>query len=38
MNLDFTAVLRKVPEGYIGFVEELAGEDVIREPLRISAA
>ena len=74
MNLDFTAVFRKVPEGYIGFVEELpgantqgstleetrenlaeaarmvleanrelsreelAGEDVIREPLRISAA
>jgi len=74
MDLDFTAVFRKVPEGYIGFVEELpgantqgstleetrenlaeaarmvldayrelsrealAGEDVIREPLRISAA
>jgi predicted RNase H-like HicB family nuclease len=25
MNLEFTAVFRRVPEGYIGFVEELAG-------------
>jgi predicted RNase H-like HicB family nuclease len=25
MNLEFTAVFRKVPEGYIGFVEELLG-------------
>ena len=25
MDLQFTAVLRKVPEGYIGFVEELPG-------------
>jgi predicted RNase H-like HicB family nuclease len=25
MNLEFTAVFCKVPEGYIGFVEELAG-------------
>jgi predicted RNase H-like HicB family nuclease len=25
MNLEFTAVFRKVSEGYIGFVEELAG-------------
>jgi predicted RNase H-like HicB family nuclease len=25
MNLEFTAVFRKVPEGYIGFVEELPG-------------
>jgi len=25
MNLQFTAVFRKVPEGYIGFVEELPG-------------
>ena len=24
-NLQFTAVFRKVPEGYIGFVEELPG-------------
>jgi predicted RNase H-like HicB family nuclease len=74
MNLEFTAAFRKVPEGYIGFVEELPGantqgatleearenlaeatrmvletyrelareelrgQDVIREPLRISAA
>ncbi|MBI3015863.1 MAG: type II toxin-antitoxin system HicB family antitoxin [Candidatus Tectomicrobia bacterium] len=73
MRLELTAVFRKVPEGYIGFVEELPGantqgatleearanlreavelvleanralveealgqEDVIREPLRISA-
>jgi len=25
MNFEFTAVFRKVPEGYIGFVEELPG-------------
>jgi predicted RNase H-like HicB family nuclease len=25
MTLEFTAVFRKVPEGYIGFVEELPG-------------
>lgn len=25
MPLEFTAVYRKVPEGYIGFVEELPG-------------
>lgn len=25
MNLQFTAVYEKVPEGYIGFVEELPG-------------
>jgi len=25
MNLQFTAVFRRVPEGYIGFVEELPG-------------
>jgi predicted RNase H-like HicB family nuclease len=25
MTLQFTAVFRKVPEGYIGFVEELPG-------------
>lgn len=73
MQLQLTAVFRKVPEGYIGFVEELPGantqgatldeardnlreaaalvleanralleeelrgEDVIREPLRLSA-
>jgi predicted RNase H-like HicB family nuclease len=74
LKLELTAVYRKVPEGYIGFVEELPGantqaatlaearrnlaeaallvlesnrelarmeahgEDVIREPLRITAA
>ena len=74
MRLELTAVFRKVPEGYVGFVEELPGantqaptldearrnlaeaaqllieanrelargelegHDVIREPLRISAA
>ncbi len=74
MQLQLTAVFRKVPEGYIGFIEELpgantqgatlrearsnlkeaarlvleanrtlaeeaiGGEDVIREPLRITAA
>ena len=73
MQLEFTAVYRKVPEGYVGFVEELpgantqgatldearenlreaveltleanralteedlAGEDVIREPLKLTA-
>jgi len=25
MNIKFTAVYRKVPEGYVGFVEELPG-------------
>lgn len=25
MRIQFTAVFRKVPEGYIGFVEELPG-------------
>ena len=25
MELEFTAVFRRVPEGYIGFVEELPG-------------
>jgi predicted RNase H-like HicB family nuclease len=25
MHVQFTAVFRKVPEGYIGFVEELPG-------------
>jgi len=25
MDLEFTAVFRKVPEGYVGFVEELPG-------------
>lgn len=74
MQIEFTAIFQKVPEGYIGFVEELpgantqaatleearanlqeaialvldanrtlaeeqlTGQDVIREPLRIRAA
>lgn len=74
MQIEFTAVFQKVPEGYIGLVEELpgantrgatlqearenlreatalvfeanrmlaeesiAGQEVIREPLRIAAA
>jgi predicted RNase H-like HicB family nuclease len=74
MTNEFTAVFKKVPEGYVGFIEELPGantqgdtleearanlreaaaltlesnralaeeglkgQDVIREPLRISAA
>ncbi|CAN5672373.1 hypothetical protein BH23GEM3_BH23GEM3_09790 [soil metagenome] len=74
MQIEFTAVFQRVPEGYIGFVEELpgantqaatleearanlpeaialvleanrtlaeedlAGKDVIREPLRIAVA
>jgi predicted RNase H-like HicB family nuclease len=74
MKLEFTAVFKKVPEGYVGFVaelpgantqgstleearknlreatlmvleanralseQELRGAEVIREPLRISAA
>lgn len=25
MQIEFTAVFRKVPEGYVGFVEELPG-------------
>lgn len=25
MNITFTAVFRKVPEGYIGYIEELPG-------------
>jgi predicted RNase H-like HicB family nuclease len=41
MQLEFTAVFQKVPEGYIGFVEELPGAntqgatlDEARENLR----
>jgi predicted RNase H-like HicB family nuclease len=28
MELQFTAVFRRVPEGYIGFVEELPGANI----------
>ncbi len=37
MTIQFTAVFRKVPEGYVGFVEELNGDEVIREPFTITA-
>lgn len=32
-NVQFTAVFRKVPEGYIGFVEELPGANSQGETL-----
>ena len=45
MNIEFTAVFQKVPEGYIGFVEELPGAntqgdtlDETRENLREAVA
>ena len=44
MNLQLTAVFRQVPEGYIGFVEELPGAntqgstlDEVRDNLREAA-
>ncbi len=33
MQLEFTAVFREVPEGYIGFVEELPGANTQGETL-----
>lgn len=33
MQLQFTAVFQKVPEGYIGFVEELPGANTQGETL-----
>ena len=33
MKLELTAVFRKVPEGYVGFVEELPGANTQRENL-----
>lgn len=33
MQLKFTAVFRKVPEGYIGFIEELPGANTQGETL-----
>jgi predicted RNase H-like HicB family nuclease len=33
MNLELTLVFRKVPEGYIGFVEELPGANSQSETL-----
>jgi predicted RNase H-like HicB family nuclease len=32
--MKFTAVYQKVPEGYIGFVEELPGANTQRERLK----
>ena len=34
MKLELTAVFRKVPEGYVGFVEELPGANTQRETLK----
>jgi hypothetical protein len=36
MPLEFAAVFKKAPAGYIGFAEELSGA-AIREPLRVPA-
>ena len=33
MQLEFTAVFREVPEGYVGFVEELPGANTQGETL-----
>jgi len=33
MQLELTAVFRKVPEGYIGFVEELPGANTQADTL-----
>lgn len=33
MQLEFTAVFRKVPEGYVGFIEELPGANTQGETL-----
>jgi predicted RNase H-like HicB family nuclease len=38
MQLQFTAVFRKVPEGYIGFVEELPGANTQGETLEEARA
>jgi hypothetical protein len=35
MELQFTAVFRQVPEGYIGFVEELPGDDRLFHDWRV---
>jgi len=36
MKLELTAVFRKVPEGYIGFVEELPGANTQGETLEVA--
>jgi predicted RNase H-like HicB family nuclease len=33
MNITFTAIFKKVPEGYIGYVEELPGANTQGETL-----
>jgi predicted RNase H-like HicB family nuclease len=38
MQLQFTAVFRKVPEGYVGFVEELPGANTQGETLEEARA
>jgi predicted RNase H-like HicB family nuclease len=38
MDLQFTAVFRQVPEGYIGFVEELPGANTQGETLEEARA
>ncbi len=35
MKLELTAVFRKVPEGYLGFVEELPGANTQGETLEV---
>ena len=37
MDLQFTAVFRKVPEGYIGFVEELPGANTQGATLELAS-
>jgi predicted RNase H-like HicB family nuclease len=36
MKLELTAVFRKVPEGYIGFIEELPGANTQGETLEVA--
>jgi predicted RNase H-like HicB family nuclease len=38
MSIEFTAVFEKVPEGYIGFVEELPGANTQGETLEEARA
>jgi predicted RNase H-like HicB family nuclease len=38
MQLEFTAVFRQVPEGYVGFVEELPGANTQGETLEEARA
>ena len=38
MDLQFTAVFRQVPEGYIGFVEELPGANTQGATLEVARA